>query len=129
APTAAPTPAPATPEPTPAPTPAPTPTPARTFAPAVPATGLVIWGIVTDAATGLPIDQACVTLGPPIRCFTVTDPNGKYVINLSELAASSGTQWRMYSLRTTPEPKYAQVDSGSFVVSGVVQKDFKLTKQ
>lgn len=129
APTAAPTEAP-TVAPTVAPTPVPTPapTPARTFAPAPPTSGLVIHGTVTDAATGAPVDQACVTLGPPIRCFTTTDPNGKYVINLSDLAARSGTSWDMYILRNTPEPKYAQVYSGVFVVSGVVKKDFQLTK-
>jgi hypothetical protein len=35
----------------------------------------------------------------------------------------------MYILRNTPEPKYAQVYSGVFVVNGVVTKDFQLTKQ
>jgi hypothetical protein len=104
------------------------PTPARTFAPAPPASGLVIYGQVTDSATGQPIDQACVTLGPPIRCFTTTDPNGNYIINLSDLAAPSGSTWDMYILRNTPEPKYGQIYSDKFVVSGLTKKDFKLTK-
>lgn len=91
----------------------------------MPATGLAIWGIVTDAATGQPIDRACVTLGPPITCFTYTDPNGKYLIDLGDLAARPGTTWDMYFLKSG---QYGQVYSGKFVVSGIVQKDAKLPK-
>lgn len=123
------TPAPTTPAPAPTPTPTASPTPVRTYAPAPPTAGLAIYGKVTDAATGQPIDQACITLGPPIRCFTTTDPNGNYVINLSDLAATPGTTWDVYALRNTVSPAYGQVYSGKFVVSGVVQKNFQLTKQ
>jgi hypothetical protein len=70
----------------------------------------------------------CITLGPPIRCWTTTGADGRFTINLSELAAQSGSQWDLYALRNTVEPKYAQAYSGVFTVSGVVTKDFKLTK-
>jgi hypothetical protein len=57
-----------------------------------------------------------------------TGPDGRYVINLSEIAAPSGSQWDMYALRNTLDPKYAQAYSGKITVSGVVTYDFKLTK-
>lgn len=135
--TAAPTPAPTvapTVAPTPVPTVAPTPTPAPTVAappnaPACPTSGLAICGKVTDAATGQPIANACITLGPPIRCWMNTGADGRYVINLSDLAAQPGGQWDVYALRNTVTPKYAQQYSGVFTVSGVVTKNFSLTKQ
>jgi len=119
-----------TPTPTPSPTPSPTPTPSPVAnAPACPTTGLAICGTVTDSATGAVIPQACITLGPPIRCWTTTGGDGKYVINLSDVAAQPGTTWDVYALRTTPEPKYAQAYSGVFPVSGIVTKNFQLVKQ
>lgn len=95
----------------------------------MPATGLVIWGIVKDAGTGLPIDRACITVGPPIRCDTYTDPNGKYLVDLAADGALPNLQWELFALRTTPEPKYATTSSGVFRVNGVVQKDFSLPRQ
>lgn len=131
APTVAATPAPteaATPAPTPAPTPTPTrtasPTPARTLAPPVPTTGLAISGKVTDAATGAPIDQACITLGPPIVCFTMTDPNGNYVINLTDLAASPGSTWQLNALKNPDYP--TPVATEKVVVSAPVVLNIKL---
>lgn len=119
-----------TPSPTPTATPTPTPTVAVVPpAPPCPTTGLAICGTVTDASTGAAIPQACITLGPPIRCWTTTGGDGKYVINLTEVAAQTGSQWDVYALRNTPEPKYAQAYSGVFTVSGIVIKDFQLAKQ
>lgn len=102
-----------------------TPTAARTLAPAVPTSGLAIWGVVTDATTGVPIDQACVTLGPPIRCYTTTDQKGRYVIDLSAVSAPTGESWDMYFLKVG---EYGQVYSGVFVVSGVVRRDASLPR-
>lgn len=115
---------PSTPAPTPVPTPRPTATPARTIAPPPPAAGLVIYGRVTDAATGAPVDQACVTLGPPIRCWTYTDPAGNYLIDLGAVAASPGGTWDIYILKAN---QYAQWYSGKFVVNGPVRRDAQLT--
>lgn len=126
-PTVAPT---ATPTPTPSPTPSPTPTVAVIPpAPACPTTGLAICGTVTDSATGAVIPQACITLGPPIRCWTTTGGDGKYVINLTDVAAQSGSQWEGYALRNTVEPKYAQKYWGPITVSGVVTVNIQITKQ
>lgn len=129
-PTVAPTPSPVpTPSPTPTATPTPSPTPLRTLAPSPPATGFAIYGRITDAATGQPIDQACITLGPPIRCFTLTDQNGNYVINLTDLAVTTVQEWDIYALRTSPEPRYGQTYSGRFVVSGPTRKDLAIPRQ
>jgi hypothetical protein len=141
--TAAPTASPQTqaPTPTPAPTPppttaAPTPTPTPPFAaiprPPVP-TKLGIWGRVT-APDGTPVGGACVTLGPPIRCFTFTSnqlnaaDSGYFAIDLDALAAPSGQMWDFYVITggTYTKIAYAQYYSGKFVVAGVVQKDVKL---
>ncbi|MGH2379328.1 MAG: hypothetical protein ACRDGT_12760 [Candidatus Limnocylindria bacterium] len=141
APTQAPTPAPTvaptvapTPAPTPVPTPAPTPTPVPTVAapanaPACPTSGLAICGQITDASTGAPISNACVTLGPPIRCWMTTGSDGRYVIDLGALAAKPGGEWDVYALRNTVEPKYAIGYSGVFTVNGVVTKNFQLNKE
>ena len=98
-------------------------------APAIPSdppTGLVISGRVTDAASGAPVANACITLGPPSACFTRTNGEGRYVIDLGALAAAPGSQWDLHALR---DPDYAQSYSGVFTVSGPVVKDFQLTRK
>ncbi len=46
-----------------------------------------IVGKVTDAATGTPLDNVCVVLGPSAaRCWTATNANGDYVIDLGAIA-------------------------------------------
>ena len=84
------------------------------------------------AADGSPVGGACVTLGPPIRCFVFTsrtaDPasTGYFMINLSELAAPSGQEWDFYVVTNGYTPySYANYYSGKFVVSGVVEKNVK----
>ena len=59
--------------------------------PAAPANALHgkerIVGRVTDAATGIALDNVCVVLGPSAaRCWTATNVNGDYVIDLGEIA-------------------------------------------
>lgn len=76
-----------------------------------------IHGSVTDAMTGAPLAEACVTLGPPIRCFTQTDANGFYRIDLAALAARDKQTWDMYFLKS---PTHQTVYSGTFVVDGPV---------
>lgn len=120
------TPAP-TPTPTATPTPTPVPTPARTFAPAPPAEGLFLYGRVTDAATGEPIDKACITVGPPTVCATTTDPNGKWVFDLRGLA-SPGLSWTVSALRNTMAPNYV-IKSQSVVVNGPTEVNLALNKQ
>lgn len=127
-PTQAPTPPPTTAPPTPSPTPAFNAIPR----PAVP-TKLGIWGRVTGP-DGSGVGGACVTLGPPIRCFTFTSNSlnaadtGYFAIDLDALAAPSGSQWDFYVVTGGAYTKvaFAQYYSGKFVVAGVVQKDVKL---
>ena len=89
-------------------------------------TGLAISGRVTDAVSGAPIANACIALGPPSTCFTRTNAEGRYLIDLGALAAAPGSQWDLHALR---EPDYAQSYSGVFTVSGLVVKDFQLTRK
>lgn len=121
-----------TPTPTPAPTATPTatpsPTPARTFVPAAPATGMVIHGRVTDAATGLPIDQACIFIGPAgANCAFVTDPNGRYYADLGASAVPSGLNWTVHALRRT-DPVYTIQSKNVTNLTGVVELNFALNK-
>jgi hypothetical protein len=130
APTVAPTPV---PTPVPSPTPVPTATPQPDIArPAVPASGLIIHGRVL-AVDGTPIGGACVTLGPPIRCWTYTSRSaanagntGYFMINLGELAAQSGGQWDFYVVvKNYTTYTYANYYSGVFVVDGKEEKNVR----
>ena len=76
-----------------------------------------ISGFVTDASTGAPLADVCVTLGPPITCFTRTDASGMYFIDLAALAASDGSTWDLYFLK---QPQYQTVYSEIFKVDGPV---------
>lgn len=82
---------------------------------------LGIEGTVTDARTGLPVDEACVTIGPPIRCWTTTDPAGHYRVDLSELAPE-GKQWDFYFLKAGYETSY----SGMVTLDGLSRVDVSL---
>ena len=78
---------------------------------------LFIQGVVTDATTGAILPGACITLGPPITCFTHTDGNGAYLIDLGDLAAQPGQTWDIYFLKAGYQTSY----SGVFPVSGGVE--------
>ncbi|MGH2715643.1 MAG: hypothetical protein ACRDM7_17485 [Thermoleophilaceae bacterium] len=72
----------------------------------------VISGTVTDAVSGAVLEGVCVTLGPPIRCWTHTNASGFYQIVLE--GANDGGKWELYFLKTG----YLQAHSGIFVVNG-----------
>ena len=42
-----------------------------------------VFGVVTNATTGAPIDGVCVALEPPINCTTTTNATGSYSLNFS----------------------------------------------
>lgn len=42
-----------------------------------------VFGVVTNATTGAPIDGVCVALEPPITCTTTTNAAGQYSLNFS----------------------------------------------
>ena len=58
-----------------------------------------ISGTVTDSTTNAPLDNVCVTLGPPIRCWTSTNVLGQYLVDLTGLGPD-GQTWDLYFLRT-----------------------------
>jgi hypothetical protein len=120
---------------TPTPTASPTPTPAPTVAvvppaPPCPTTGLAFCGTVTDAATGAPISQACITVGPPIRCYTTTGGDGKFVVDLTDLCppGACATGWGGFALRNTVEPKYALAEWDA-TLGGIVIVNIQLNKE
>src|SRR6267378_1307815 len=81
-----------------------------------------IQGTITDKVTGAPVANACVTLGPPVRCFGAfgsnpglhTNSAGSYTIDLDALAALDGGLWELYFLKDG----YTMLYSGKFVSNG-----------
>lgn len=61
-----------------------------TAAPAAAGHGALL-GKVTDAATGAAIADVCVTIGPPVRCVTLTKADGTYFVSLE--GAPDGLKW------------------------------------
>lgn len=98
----------------------PTPSAGRTPPPSL---RLGIYGTVTDARSASPLSGVCITLGPPIRCFTQTDAAGAYTIDLAALAATTGQAWDLYFVKDG----YRQGYSGLITVSGAVRHDIALT--
>ena len=76
-----------------------------------------IRGFVTDGATGEPLADVCVTVGPPIRCSTYTDASGFYIVDLAKVGNPDGLTWDMYFLK---QPDYQTAYSDRFVVDGPV---------
>jgi len=81
-----------------------------------------IQGTITNKSTGAPVADACVTLGPPVRCFGAfgsnpglhTNTAGYFVIDLEALAAIDGGLWDMYFLKDG----YTMLYSGRFTSNG-----------
>src|SRR2546422_3702423 len=48
-------------------------------------------GTVTDISTGQPVANVCVTIGPPVRCATMTKADGTYFVDLA--GAPDGLKW------------------------------------
>lgn len=84
---------------------------------------LNIRGYVTDATTGRAMADVCVAVSVPSRCFTRTDTNGLYFIDLSALGASEGSSWGLYFIQSG----YQTVYSESFLVNGPVTFNQPLT--
>src|SRR5438132_4296900 len=62
-------------------------------------------GKVTDISTGQPVANVCVTIGPPVRCATMTKADGTYFVDLA--GAPDGLKWDL-----------------AFFISGVKKADF-----
>src|SRR5437762_6987317 len=48
-------------------------------------------GTVTDTNTGLPVNNVCVTIGPPVRCATTTKADGTWFVDMT--GAPNGLTW------------------------------------
>src|SRR5256714_4542108 len=48
-------------------------------------------GTVTDINSGVPVNNVCVTIGPPVRCATNTKPDGTWFVDMT--GAPNGLQW------------------------------------
>ena len=81
-----------------------------------------ITGTVTDATSGAPLDNVCITLGPPIRCWTATTAQGEYLIDLSDIG-SNGQLWDLYFLRGGFDSQKQTV-----TVNGLVTLNVKLVR-
>jgi hypothetical protein len=79
-----------------------------------------VTGSVTDSTTGAPLDNVCVTLGPPIRCWTSTNALGQYTVDLSGFG-TDGQTWDLYFLRTG-----YTTQSKTVVVNGPTTQDVLL---
>ena len=79
-----------------------------------------IVGKVTDATTGVPLKDVCITLGPPIRCWTATNSLGNYMVDLTHLGPD-GQSWELYYLRTG----YVTANK-TYLVNGDTNGDFTL---
>jgi len=133
APTAQPT-SPPTPRPTPVPTPVPTPQPTPTPAPTPtgnvaiqpnppPNTTLGTYGKVTDAATGAPLANVCITVGiPGAICWGKTDANGNYAIDMVNPWSASPGQFEEYFILNG----YATDHSAARLISSVVRIDYAM---
>ncbi|HEU5287507.1 MAG TPA: hypothetical protein VFV20_03825 [Candidatus Limnocylindria bacterium] len=82
-----------------------------------------IYGFVTDKTTGQVLADVCITLGPPIVCFTHTDAGGYFEIDLTALGATPGSQWELYFLKSG----YLQGHLGPFFVNGPTLASFAMT--
>ncbi len=86
-----------------------------------------LFGTVTDITTGQPVNNACITIGPPVRCATMTTADGKWFVSLQ--GAPDGLTWDVRVLLggqikkeflgvvvTGPTKVDAQIDATGFVV-------------
>ncbi len=96
--------------------------------PARPAAAVAaISGTVTDAATGAPIADVCVTLGPPISCATHTDASGTYGIDVPLIP---GITWDLWFLKLDAQGKdiYQRVYVPPFAVPAPVVKNVQMQR-
>jgi hypothetical protein len=79
-------------------------------------------GTVTDINTGLPINNVCVAVGPPVRCATSTKADGTYFLDMT--GAPNGLKWDVrFLLGNPPQIKkefLGVVVNGPTVVSGAI---------
>jgi hypothetical protein len=88
------------------------------------ASTFAIIGRVTDAASGAPVDQICVTPGKPgAICWARTDRDGWYLLDLGSVAATEGF-FEIFFTKTD----YPEQHSISRMLSGRGRIDYQMTK-
>jgi hypothetical protein len=88
------------------------------------ASTFAMYGRVTDAATGAPVDQVCVTPGKPgTICWARTDADGWYLLDLGAVSAQQG----FFEIFFT-KSGYPEQHSVSRMLSGRAQIDYQMKK-
>ncbi len=88
------------------------------------ASAFAIYGRITDAATGAPVDQVCVTPGKPgATCWARSDSDGWYLLDLGIVAGQPGFFEIFYTRSGYPEQH-----NTSRMLSGRARLDYQMTK-
>ena len=88
------------------------------------ASGFAIYGRLTDASTGAPVDQVCVTPGKPgAICWARSDADGWYLLDLGLMAAQPGFFEIFFTKNGYPEQHTV-----SRLISGRPRIDYQMTK-
>ncbi len=77
-------------------------------------------GTITSKATGAPLANVCVTLGPPVVCTTATDANGYYKI---DGFVPGPTFWVFYYNKEG----YNRFEAHNVQITGITRLDWELT--
>lgn len=101
------------------------PTRAGDVSPTPPDTTLGVYGKVTDAATGAPLEDVCVTMGVPgARCWGKTDAHGNYAIDMVDPWAASPGQFEVYFVLKG----YATDHAPGRYITGTLRIDYAMHK-
>lgn len=88
------------------------------------ASSFAMYGRVTDAASGAPVDQVCVTPGKPgAICWARTDADGWYLLDLGLVAAQEG----FFEIFFT-KSGYPEQHTVNRKISGHARIDYQMTK-
>jgi hypothetical protein len=88
------------------------------------ASNFAVIGRVTDAATGAPLDQVCITPGKPgAICWARTDKDGWYLLDLGAVFAKEGF-FEIFFVKTG----YPEQHNTSRLISGRPRLDYQMTK-
>ncbi|HEY3126106.1 MAG TPA: hypothetical protein VGK07_03520 [Candidatus Limnocylindria bacterium] len=88
------------------------------------ASNFAMIGRVTDATSGAPVDQVCITPGKPgAICWSRTDKDGWYLLDLGAVFAHEGF-YEIFFVKAG----YPEQHSVSRMLSGHARIDFQMTK-
>lgn len=88
------------------------------------ASSFAIIGRVTDAASGAPIDQVCITAGRPgAVCWSRTDKDGWYLLDIGSVGGQPGF-FEIFFVKSG----YPEQHNTSRMLSGRARLDHQMTK-